>query len=132
MKKRGAWGLHAALAAVLIAGGLLLRQSQTPGAARTDAFLREYAISEEGGSITLKMDVASSAGYLSGADRREEGSALYLTFHGTRGLNNPSGAKDSFHLPLAENCDKIYIWGQGETYHLALQKDDAGLWREPA
>ncbi|MDO4315425.1 MAG: hypothetical protein Q4C45_06575 [Oscillospiraceae bacterium] len=133
-RKRGrtaCTGMLALLAAVmLVTAPAGLRN--LPGAPREDAFLRGYAVSEDGGSLTLEMDLASSAGYLRAVDSREEGGALYLTFYGTRGINNPNGARDSFSIPLPEGCREIHIWGQGGAYRLALQKDAAGRWWEPA
>lgn len=105
---------------------------KTPGGPREDVLLRDYAVTEDGGSITLEMDLASSAGYLQSVEVQEQGTALYLTFHGTRGLNDPNGARDRFPISLPEGCDAVYVWGQGGTYRLMLQRDADGQWREAA
>lgn len=123
------------LLALLAAAALALALAdfwRTPGAVRTDVLLRDYAVAEDGGSITLEMDLASSAGYLQSVEVQEQGMALYLTFRGTRGVNNADGARDRFPISLPEDCDAIHIWAQDGVYQLALQKDGDGQWRRPA
>lgn len=131
MKRRGRAILLAVLAVAVFAAGLVWR-SRGPDEKRPDAYLREYAVSEDGGSVTLEMDLSSSAGYLRTVDIQEKGTALYLTFYGTMGVNNAHGARDSFQIPLPEGCGALYVWGRGGEYRPLLQKDAAGQWREPA
>lgn len=121
-----------ALLAAAALGLALANFLQTPGAVRTDVLLRDYAVAENGRSVTLEMDLASSAGYLQSVDIREEGTALYLTFHGTRGVNSAARARMRYELSLPEGCSGLYIWGQGGEYHPALQRDGDGQWRRPS
>lgn len=41
------------------------------------------------------------------------GTALYLTFYGSVGINNPRGAGDSYPVSLPEGCREIYVRSQG-------------------
>lgn len=129
---RAACTVMLALLAVSALGLALAGLWRTPGAVRTDVLLRDYAVAEDGSAVTLEMALASSAGYLQSVDIREEGTALYLTFHGTRGVNSAAGAKMRYELSLPEGCSGLYIWGQDGEYHPALQKDGDGRWDRTA
>lgn len=129
---RAACTVMLALLAVSVLGLALAGLWRTPGAVRTDVLLRDCAVAEDGSAVTLEMDLASSAGYLQSVDIREEGTALYLTFHGTRGVNSAARAKMRYELSLPEGCSGLYIQGQGGEYHPALQKDGDGRWHRPA
>lgn len=133
-KRQGGRNACMVMLALLAAAMLLAALAgfwRTPGKPRADVLLRDYAVAEDGGSVTLEMDLASSAGYLQSVEAQQQGTALYLTFHGTRGINNADGARDSFQISLPEECGAVYIWGQGGAYHLMLQRDNTGQWWEP-
>lgn len=121
-----------ALLAAAALGLALAGLWRMPGAVRTDVLLRDYAVAEDGSAVTLEMDLASSAGYLQSVDIREEGTALYLTFHGTRVVNSAARARTRYEISLPEGCSGLYIWGQGGAYWPALQKDGDGRWHRPA
>lgn len=133
-RQRGRTACAAALAVLTVftLAAALAGVWSTPGEPRTDVLLRNYTVAEDGRSITLETDLASSAGYLQTVDVQEREDALYLTFHGTRGINNARGARDSFPVSLPEGCGAVYVWGQGGEFHLMLQRDNAGQWRKPS
>ncbi len=102
---------------------------------RTDVFLTEYAVSEDGTKITLQTSVASSMGYVRGFHNDGGGvKPHYLTFYATfGGLNSRLGAKDTFVLDVGEDDREIYFNRIGGGYELVLQKNsETGVWEKPS
>lgn len=65
-----------AVLALLAAAALLTALAglwRMPGKPRGDALLRDFTAAEDGSSVTLEMDLASSAGYLRSMEARERG-----------------------------------------------------------
>lgn len=79
---------------------------------RTDVYLGDFSISEDGKELTFTAGVPSSMGYIRGY--KDEGGGVkphYLKFYSTfGGLNSSLGAKSEFVLELDEDEDK----GTGE------------------
>lgn len=103
--------------------------------ARTDVFLSDYSVSEDGTGIQLEVSVASSMGYV--RDFRDDGGGVrphYLTFYSTfGGLNSTWGAEHTFTLELAPDDVEIYFNRPGGGYELVLQKEEGtGEWVRPA
>ena len=92
---------------------------------RTDVYLAEYSISDDGAQITMQVGVASSTGYTRGFRSEQGGFQEYLTFYSAfGGLNSKLGAKNTFVLDIdAVNCDEIYFYHGNGGYQLVLQKD---------
>ena len=92
---------------------------------RTDVYLAEYSISDDGAQITMQVGVASSMGYTRGFRSEQGGFQEYLTFYSAfGGLNSKLGAKNTFVLDIdAVNCDEIYFYHGNGGYQLVLQKD---------
>lgn len=110
---------------ILILGVLFL----STGRARTDVYLRDYKISEDGKNITLKVGVSSSAGYIRKIKRTSGSMNYYFTFYSTYGINSKIGAKDTFEIELDQNVDAIYFYTGDKGYKQVLKKDDAtGEW----
>jgi len=101
---------------------------------RTDVFLAEYKVSQDGTQIEMKVCVASSMGYIRSFHSRQGGFNEYVTFYSAfGGFNSKVGAKDTFILNVdAINCDEIYFYHGNGGYMLVLQKDPlTGQWNRP-
>ena len=102
---------------------------------RTDVVLFDYSVSEDGGTINLEIQVASSMGYIRGF--KDKGGGVkphYLTFYSTfGGLNSSFGAINEIELELSQDDTEIYFNRPGGGYELVLQKDiAANEWMRPA
>lgn len=93
------------------------------GRARTDVVLGGYDLSADGKTMTLKVGVSSSAGYIRKMKRTSGSMNYYLTFYSTFGINSKLGAKDTFEIELDENVDEIYFYTGNKGYKLVLIKD---------
>ena len=93
------------------------------GGARTDVFLGDYALSADGKTMTLKVGVSSSAGYIRKMKRTSGSMNYYLTFYSTFGINSKLGAKDTFEIELDDNVDEIYFYTGNKGYKLVLVKN---------
>ena len=94
---------------------------------RTDVVLFDYSVSEDGGTISLEIQVASSMGYIRGF--KDKGGGVkphYLTFYSTfGGLNSSFGSINEIELELSQDDTEIYFNRPGGGYELVLQKDIA-------
>lgn len=101
---------------------------------RTDVYLGEYSVSEDGNVLTFNAGVMSSMGYIR-AYKDECGGVKdhYLTFYSTfGGLNSSFGAKDEFVLELDKDDTEIYFKRAKGGYELVLQKNaGTGVWERP-
>ena len=102
---------------------------------RTDVVLFDYSVSEDGSTISLEIQVASSMGYIRGF--KDKGGGVkphYLTFYSTfGGLNSSFGAINEIELELSQDDTEIYFNRPGGGYELVLQKDIAAdEWMRPA
>ena len=100
---------------------------------RTDVFLEEYSVSEDGTEMTFTTGIPSSMGYIRGF--KDNGGGLkphYLTFYSTfGGLNNSFGAKQDFKLELDPDDTEIYFARPDQGYELVLVKDvETGRYRD--
>jgi len=93
------------------------------GGARTDVVLGGYDLSADGKTMTLKVGVSSSAGYIRKMKRTSGSMNYYLTFYSTFGINSKLGAKNTFEIELDENVDEIYFYSGNKGYKLVLIKD---------
>lgn len=98
------------------------------GRARTDVYLKDYILSEDGKIMTLNVDVASSSGYIRKMKRTSGSMNYYLTFYSTFGINSKIGSKDKFEITLDENADEIYFYNGDGGYKLVLCKDENDNW----
>ena len=92
------------------------------GRARTDVYLKDFKVSEDGKTMTLNIGVSSSAGYVRKMKRTSGGTNYYYTFYSTYGINSKIGAKDTFEIELDQNADEIYFYTGGKGYKLVLAK----------
>lgn len=111
--------------AIMILGILFL----LTGRARTDVFLADYEISEDGKIMTLKVGVSSSTGYVRTMKRTSGSMNYYFTFYSTFGINSKIGAKNTFEIELDSNVDEIYFYTGDKGYKKVLEKDkNTGEW----
>ena len=103
---------------IILIGGLIL----VTGGARTDVVLGGYDLSTDGKTMTLKVGVSSSAGYIRKMKRTSGSMNYYLTFYSTFGINSKLGAKDTFEIELDDNVDEIYFYTGNKGYKLVLIK----------
>lgn len=122
MKKRNI--IICIIVAAIILVGLFLAS----GGSRTDVFLRDYEISQDGKTMTLKVGVSSSAGYIRKMKRTSGSTNYYYTFYSTFGINSKTGAKDTFEIELDQNVDEIYFYTGGKGYKKVLEKNANGEW----
>ena len=104
---------------IILIGGLIL----VTGGARTDVVLGGYDLSTDGKTMTLKVGVSSSVGYIRKMKRTSGSMNYYLTFYSTFGINSKLGAKDTFEIELDDNVDEIYFYTGNKGYKLVLIKD---------
>lgn len=98
------------------------------GKPRTDVFLKDFIISPSGETMTLKVGVTSSIGYIRKMKRTSGSMNYYLTFYSTFGINSKFGAKDAFELELDKNVDEIYFYTGNKGYKKVLEKNETGIW----
>lgn len=128
MKKRTKISIISSIIIViLLLGGLLI----STGGKRTDVYLRNYFISEDGNTMTLDVSVVSSMGYIRSIKVKQGGDNKYITFYSTFGLNSTLGAKSKFEIEINPYCDEIYFYKGDGGYKLVLEKDrDTNEWSE--
>lgn len=103
------------------------------GGSRTDVFLKDFELSQDGKTMTLKVGVSSSAGYVRKMKRTSGSMNYYFTFYSTFGINSKLGAKDTFTIDIDNNVDEIYFYTGGKGYKKVLELNDNGEWvRVPA
>ena len=98
------------------------------GGARTDVFLKDFELSQDGETMTLKVGVSSSAGYVRKMKRTSGSMNYYFTFYSTFGINSRLGAKDTFTIDIDNNVDEIYFYTGGKGYKKVLELNDDGEW----
>lgn len=101
---------------------------------RTDVYLGDYSVSEDGKELTFNASVASSMGFVRGY--KDEGGGVkphQLTFYSTfGGLNSSFGAKNEFVLELDKDDTEIYFKRAKGGYELVLLKNaETGEWERP-
>lgn len=104
---------------VIISIGLFL----ATGRARTDVYLKDFEVSVDNKTMTLKIGVSGSAGYVRKIKRTNGSTNGYYTFYSTFGINSKLGAKDTFEIELDDNVDEIYIYTGGKGYKLVLVRN---------
>lgn len=100
---------------------------------RTDVYLVDYSVSENGSEITLQVGVAGSMGYVrSFLNDTNEVDIMEMQFYSAfGGLNGSIGAKSEFTILLNPECREIYFYHDDE-FDLVLQKNqDTGEWGRP-
>ena len=100
------------------------------GGARTDVYLKDCEVADDGKTITLKVGVSSSTGYVRKMKQTSGSMNYYLTFYSTFGINSKLGAKDTYVLEIDSNADEIYFYTGNKGYKKVLEKDEVtGEWK---
>ena len=107
---------------------LILGLFLSTGGARTDVFLKDYSFDEKCNQMTIKVGVASSAGYVRKMKQTSGSMNYYFTFYSTFGINSRLGATDTFEIQLDNNVDEIYFYTGGKGYKKVLEKNEKGVW----
>ena len=123
MKKNKTLIISIIVIAVILVGLFL-----ESGGSRTDVFLKGFDLSQDGKTMTLKVGVSSSAGYIRKMKQTSGSMNYYFTFYSTFGINSKLGAKDTFEIELDNNVDEIYFYTGGKGYKKVLEKNDSGEW----
>ena len=113
---------------VLVLGALYVLGSGFTKAG--SAFIQDYAVSDDGTSMTITVGISGSVGYIRKVSvRQQEGGKLHLDcISAFGGINGSSGAKSEFVIPLDENTNTIGLYRNGNTYEVVLEKDASGEW----
>ena len=128
MKKKKTLIISIIVVALIVIGFFI-----ASGGARTDVFLKDFELSQDGETMTLKVGVSSSAGYVRKMKRTSGSMNYYFTFYSTFGINSRLGAKDTFTIDIDNNVDEIYFYTGGKGYKKVLELNDDGEWvRVPA
>ena len=101
---------------------------------RSDVYLGDYSVSEDGTELTFNASVASSMGFI--REYKDNGGGVkphYLTFYSTfGGLNSSFGANKEFVFELDKDDSEIYFKRAKGGYELMLQKNaETGAWERP-
>ena len=100
------------------------------GRSRTDVYLKEYEVSNDGKNITLKVGVSGSSGYIRKMKRTSGSMNYYLTFYSTFFINSKLGSKDTFIIEVDENVDEIYFYTGKKGYNKVLEKNEDNIWKK--
>lgn len=97
----------------------------------TSAYISDFSVSEDRSEMTIKISVASSAGYVrKAAVHQQQGGKLYLDCYSAfGGVNGSIGARSEFTVPLAEETEMIAIYRNAYCYEAVLIKDAGGCWQ---
>ena len=99
------------------------------GSKRTDVYLKDYEIKNNGNTLSIKVGVSSSAGYIRKMKQTSGSMNYYLTFYSTFGINSKLGSKDTYDLQIDSNVDEIYFYIGNKGYTKVLEKDEVtGEW----
>lgn len=109
---------------IIVIANMILLCISTGFVKCTNVYLTDYELAKDEMVMTIKVDVASSAGYIRDCTVKTDGENEYITFYSTfGGLNSNIGAKNEFEVALGPSCNKIYF-DQGENgLALVLQRN---------
>lgn len=99
---------------------------------RTDVYVEDFAVSDDGGKLILTVGVASPMGYV--RCFRDEGGGVkphYLKFCSAwGGFNSFLGAGSEYTLMLHPDDTEVFFYRGSGGYSLELYKDgESGEWR---
>lgn len=116
---------------LLIATVLLLTFAYTAtGTERTDVFVEDFSLSDDGSELHVDVMVSGSMGYTKNMKVKQGGDNKYITFTSTW-LNNSIGAKSSYVIDLNKTCEEIYFYSGDGGYRLVLSKNrETGVWEK--
>jgi len=97
---------------------------------RTDVYLKEFYLSSDKKTMTIKVGVTSSSGYIRKMKRTSGSMDYYYTFYSTFFINSKIGSKDRFEIILDDNVESIYFYTGDKGYKKVLEKLDNGEWKK--
>ena len=99
---------------------------------KTDMVLYEYAVSEDGTSVSLTAAPTSAIGRARGYEEEVIDGGHYLTFYRTFGFFGFHASEIDYEIALSEEDTGIYFNRPGGEFELVLEKDPAtGEWVQP-
>lgn len=98
---------------------------------RTDVWLQDFFISEDGSVITIKTSLFGSMGFIRDMETEKIGRGIHCSFYRAfGGLNSGIGSKNTFEIPLDDSIEKIYFDRGTEPDAAVLERDAAtNAWR---
>lgn len=103
----------------------------TPGfQKRTDVYLQDFSVSEDGSVVTMQTFTIGSMGYIRAMETKQVHNEIHCSFYRTfGGLNSSLGAEDTFEIQLDDSIEQIYLNRAGLD-QLVLERDaGTGEWR---
>ncbi len=100
---------------------------------RTDVYLQDFSVSEDGSVITVWTALAGSMGFIRAIETEQTGSALHCSFYcAFGGFNSGIGAENCFAIHADASVETIYFDRGEEAGALVLERDAAtGEWAQP-
>lgn len=102
----------------------------TPGfQKRTDVYLQDFSVSEDGSVVTVQTFITGSMGYIRAMETKQVHNEIHCSFYRTfGGLNSSLGAEDTFEIQLDDSIEQIYLNRAGLD-QLVLERDaETGEW----
>ena len=103
----------------------------TPGfQKRTDVYLQDFSVSEDGSVITVQTFPMGSMGFVRAMEVKQIGKELHCSFYRTfGGLNSSLGAEDTFEIQLDDSIEQIYFNRAGLDQRVLERDAGTGEWR---
>lgn len=102
----------------------------TPGfQKRTDVYLQDFSVSEDGSVITMQVFTTGSMGYIRAMETKQVHNEIHCSFYRAfGGLNSSIGAKNRFEIEVDDPIEQIYLNRAGLD-QLVLERDaETGEW----
>ena len=90
------------------------------GGIRKDVVLKKYELSSNGSTMTIKVGVTSSIGYVRKMKLVKEGNDIYIKFYSSFGFNSKLGTQDTYNIDIV-NIDDIYFYVGKKGYKKVLE-----------
>ena len=101
---------------------------------RTDVYLQDFSVSEDGSAVTVQTFTTGSMGYIRAMEAKQIGDEIHCSFYRCLGgLNSSLGAENTFEIPLDHPTERIYF-DRGTSFdQLVLERDaGTGAWTSPS
>lgn len=98
---------------------------------RTDVYLQDFSISEDGSVMTIKTSLFGSMGFIRDIETETIRNELHCSFYRAfGGLNSGIGSKNTFEIKLDDSTEKIYFDRGAEPDTIVLERDTGtNVWR---
>ncbi len=92
---------------------------------RTDVYVADYSVSDDGSVITINTGLYGSMGYIRSLKAQKQDDKVYVSFYQTFGFFNSSlGAKNLFLLSVDSACNEIYFDRGQDGFECILRRND--------